>query len=93
MCSTPKTIDVNNNGQVDTNEVLTTKAQAVRAVANGKYPSPPARAENLVTKGKPEGLTRAFIQWILTDGQQYLEEAGYIPLPPDQLNSSLGKIQ
>jgi len=86
-------IDVNNNGQVDTNEVLTTKAQAVRAVANGKYPSPPARAENLVTKGKPEGLTRAFIQWILTDGQQYLEEAGYIPLPPDQLNSSLGKIQ
>jgi len=86
-------IDVNGNGQVDADEILTTKAQAVTAVANGLYPSPPARAENLVTNGKPKGLTQAFIQWILTDGQQYLEEAGYIPLPPAQLNASLEKIQ
>ena len=42
---------------------------------------------------KPEGLAQAFIQWILTDGQGYLEEAGYIPLPPDQLNESLQKVQ
>jgi len=86
-------IDVNGNGQVDADETLTSKAQAVAAVANGKYPSPPARAENLVTNGKPKGLTQAFIQWVLTDGQQFLEEAGYIPLPPDQLSASLEKIQ
>jgi len=86
-------IDVNGNAQIDSDEVLTTKDEAVKAVANGKYPSPPARVENLVTKGKPEGLAQAFIQWILTDGQQYLEEAGYIPLPPDQMDASLQKVQ
>ena len=86
-------IDVNNNGQVDSDEILTTKTEAITAVVNGKYPSPPARVENLVTKGKPEGLVKAFIEWILTDGQQYLEEAGYISLPPDQLNASLEKVR
>ena len=48
-----------------------TKDEAVSAVASEKYPSPPARFENLATKGKPTGLTLAFIEWILTDGQQY----------------------
>ena len=86
-------IDVNGNGQVDSEEILTTKAEAVAAVANGVYPSPPARVENLVTRGKPEGLAKAFIEWILTDGQQYLEEAGYIPLSTDQLDISLGKLE
>ena len=86
-------IDVNGDGQIDPDETLTTKAEAVTAVANGKYPSPPARVENLVTKGKPAGLAQAFIQWILTDGQQYLEEAGYIPLPSDQVDASLQKVQ
>ena len=86
-------IDVNGNGQIDPDEVLTTKGKAVAAVADGKYPSPPARVENLVTKGKPEGLTQAFIQWILTDGQKYLEEAGYIPLPSDQMDASLQKVK
>ena len=86
-------IDVNGDGQIGLDEILMTKDDAVTAVANGKYPSPPARAENLVTKGKPEGLAQAFIQWILTDGQQYLEEAGYIPLPPDQVGASLQKVQ
>jgi phosphate transport system substrate-binding protein len=86
-------IDVNGNGQIDPDETLTTKAEAVAAVANGKYPSPPARAENLVTNGKPGGLAQAFIQWILTDGQQYLEEAGYIPLPSDQVDASLQKVR
>jgi phosphate transport system substrate-binding protein len=86
-------IDVSGNGQIDPDEVLTTKGEAVAAVADGKYPSPPARVENLVTKGKPEGLTQAFIQWILTDGQKYLEEAGYIPLPSDQMDASLQKVK
>ena len=86
-------IDVNNNGQVDPEEVLSNKTEAVIAVANGRYPSPPARVENLVTKGKPTGLVRDFIQWVLTDGQKYLEEAGYIPLPPEQLDASQQKVQ
>ena len=33
------------------------KSDAFGAVANGTYPSPPARFENLATLGKPEGLS------------------------------------
>jgi phosphate transport system substrate-binding protein len=62
-------------------------------VATGKYPSPPARALNLVTKGKPTGVVQAFLLWILTDGQQYVNEAGYIQLTPDQLEASLQKVR
>jgi len=62
-------------------------------VANGTYPSPPSRFENLATLGKPEGLELAFIEWILTDGQQYLESAGYVPLTPEQQAESLAKLK
>jgi ABC-type phosphate transport system substrate-binding protein len=43
--------------------------------------------------GKPKGLTLAFITWILTDGQQYLDAAGYVPLTPDQQTESLNKLK
>ena len=66
-------IDIDKNGKADADETYKVKEDAFGAVANGTYPSPPARFENLATMGKPEGLTLAFIEWILTDGQQYLE--------------------
>ncbi|OQY82393.1 MAG: hypothetical protein B6D40_09160, partial [Anaerolineae bacterium UTCFX3] len=56
-------IDINGNGQADADETYTVKEDAFGAVATGKYPSPPARFENLATKGKPTGLVLAFIQW------------------------------
>jgi phosphate transport system substrate-binding protein len=86
-------VDVNANGQADADEYYKTKDEAVSAVASEKYPSPPARFENLATKGKPTGLTLTFIEWILTDGQQYLGQAGYVPLTPDQQTESLQKIK
>ncbi len=86
-------IDINDNGQADANELYKTTADAIKAVADGVYPSPPARFENLATKGKPTGVTLAFIRWILTDGQQFLSQAGYVPLAPDQQTESLGKLK
>jgi phosphate transport system substrate-binding protein len=86
-------IDANANGVVDPDETYTTQKAAMDAVATGKYPSPPARAENLVTLGKPTGLVLAFINWILTDGQQYDAEAGYVPLLPDQLQEQFDKLK
>jgi phosphate transport system substrate-binding protein len=86
-------IDTDGNGQADPGEVLKTKTEAVESVATGKYPSPPARGENLVTKGKPTGLVQAFIEWVLTDGQQYVGEAGYVQLTQAQLDTSLQKIR
>jgi len=86
-------VDINANGVADADEYYKNMKEAVSAVASEKYPSPPARFENLATKGKPSGLTLAFIQWILTDGQQYLGQAGYVPLTPDQQTESLAKIK
>ncbi len=86
-------IDINTNGQADAEEIYKIKEDAFKAVANGTYPSPPARFENLATKGKPTGLSLAFIEWILTDGQQYLEQAGYVPLTAEQQAESLAKLK
>ncbi len=86
-------IDVNNNGQADADEIFDTKAKAVQGVATGKYPSPPARALNMVTKNKPTGLVHDFILWTLTDGQKFVDSAGYVALPQDTLNQSLQKIK
>lgn len=86
-------IDVDGDGAAGPDEALQTKAAAVTAVATGKYPSPPARLLNLVTKGKPTGLTAAFIEWILADGQKLLDEVGYVPLTPEQLAASKAKLQ
>ena len=86
-------IDIDNNGKADAVEIYKVKEDAFGAVANGTYPSPPARFENLATLGKPEGLTLAFIEWILTDGQQYLESAGFVPLTPEKQAESLAKLK
>jgi phosphate transport system substrate-binding protein len=86
-------LDANSNSQADPEELYDTKEQAIKAITDGKYPSPPARALNLVTKGKPGGLTNKLIKWILTDGQKYVNEVGYIPLTADQLKAELAKLQ
>ncbi|NMC13317.1 MAG: phosphate ABC transporter substrate-binding protein [Chloroflexi bacterium] len=91
--STTVPIDVNNNGVVEAEELLETKEEASQMVAEGKYPSPPARVLNLVTNGKPSGLVQAFILWTLTDGQKFVGDAGFIQLTSDQLEASLNKIR
>ena len=85
-------IDADSNGQADSVETYATKKEAMDAVATGKYPSPPARDLNLVTKGKPTGLTKTFIAWILTDGQSYVAEVGYIGLAKAKLGEALKKL-
>lgn len=86
-------LDANANGKVDPEEVFDLKQQAITAIKTGKYPSPPARDLNLVTKGKPTGLTLAFISWILTDGQKFVDEVGYIQLPSEQLTGEINKLK
>jgi phosphate transport system substrate-binding protein len=86
-------LDVNANGQVDLDEQLDTKEKALQAVASGRYPSPPARTLNLVTKGKPSGLTQDFLLWILSDGQQFVVPTGYVQLSPDQLAQQQARLK
>jgi phosphate transport system substrate-binding protein len=86
-------IDINRNGTAGPEEILATNTSAVAAISSGKYPSPPARLLYLATDGKPAGLARSFIEWILQDGQDYVSESGYIPLTQDQLDASLGRVR
>jgi phosphate transport system substrate-binding protein len=86
-------VDANNNDQAEADELIDTREEAVQMVASGRYPSPPARALNLVTNGKPSGVAKTFIEWILTDGQKFVGEAGYVQLTPEQLSESLQKLK
>ena len=87
-------LDQNENGQIDGDEdIYTAKADLMAAIAAGRYPSPPARGLNLVTKGKPGGLTLAFIRWVLTNGQQFAEETAYIPLTEALTQVELAKLE
>jgi len=85
-------VDLNENGKVDPEEDLKTKNRAVQAIASGIYPSPPARDLYLLTKENLKGVTKEFIRWILTDGQEYVEETGYIKLTKTQVNLALRKV-
>ena len=86
-------IDVNGNGKADETELLDTKEKAVQAIANGQYPSPPARLLYLVTKGQPSSAVLDFILWILGDGQKYEGEVGYINLTETQLADQKAKFK
>ncbi len=86
-------IDMNGDAVAQPEELLETMSEATAMVAAGKYPSPPARALNLVTNGKPGGIVQVFLQWVLTHGQQYVGEAGYVTLSQDILTESLEKVK
>jgi phosphate transport system substrate-binding protein len=88
-------IDLNANGKIDSAEnFYHTIDRLTDAIKEGKYPSPPARHLYLVTNGKPEKTAVInFLKWILTSGQKYIEEAGYVKLPDDKLQAELLKIQ
>jgi phosphate transport system substrate-binding protein len=85
-------IDVNENGKIDAAEDLNTKEKAIKAVTSGVYPSPPARDLYLITKENFKEPSKTFVKWILTDGQKYVSEVGYIKITPKQINESLKKL-
>ena len=93
LCIIP--IDINGDGKIDKDESFyETLPQVVKAIADGKYPSPPARDLHFVTKGKPKKANVAkFIRWALTDGQKYVTEAGYIGLGEEKLKAELKKLE
>jgi len=88
-------IDLNNNGLIDADEdFYNNQEEIVNAIATGKYPSPPARPLHLVSQGAPKKkVVVEFIKWILSDGQQYVSEAGYINLTEEKIREELKKVE
>jgi phosphate transport system substrate-binding protein len=87
-------IDLNENGRIDADEnFYSQRAAMVKAIADDKYPSPPARDLYFVCHGQPQKqLLKAFMKWVLNAGQKFVTEAGYIALSEAKLTQSLGKI-
>lgn len=86
-------LDLNGNGTIDENEDFYDNRTAItQAIANEAYPSPPARDLHLVTKNEFTGVAKDFVKWILTDGQQYVSETGYIQLSEEKLQEELAKL-
>lgn len=87
-------IDLNGNGQIDEDEnFYSTLDNIMKAIAEDKYPSPPARDLYLISKGKPaKKATVDFLNWILTDGQKFVHEAGYVQLKPEMVSEQKIKI-
>lgn len=89
-------IDVNANGKIDSDEnFYGSLDEFVKAVGEGKYPSPPARNLYFVSKNKPQKkIVAEFLKWVLSDdGQKFVKEAGYIVLPQEKLENEIKKLQ
>jgi phosphate transport system substrate-binding protein len=87
--------DANGNGKIDSIENFYTNLSSVeRAALDGNYPSPPVRELYFVCKEKPANQKLLdYFKWVLTDGQQYIKNAGYIPLPAEMINEQLKKLE
>jgi phosphate transport system substrate-binding protein len=89
-------VDLNNNGKIDSDEdFYASMDDLIAAIASGKYPSPPSRELFFVMKGNPKNdrVLTEFIRWVLTDGQKFVNEAGYISLPKEKIDSEQKKLQ
>ena len=89
-------VDLNNNGKIDSDEnFYDSMNDIIGAIASGKYPSPPARELYFVMKGNPKNnkVLTEFIRWVLSDGQKFVNEAGYIILPEERIKSEKTKLQ
>ena len=89
-------IDLNNNGTIDNDEKFYSSLDdLMAAIASGKYPSPPSRELFFVMKGNPKNnkVLSGFIRWVLTDGQKFVNEAGYISLPKERMDIEIKKLQ
>jgi len=88
-------VDVDGDGVISEEEYFyDTKDEFVGAVSLGKYPSPPARDLYLVSHGVPKNpIVRAFLEYVLTEGQKQNVPAGYMALDSDKLQAGLSKLE
>lgn len=86
-------LDLNGNGQIDPDEAFyATRDELTAAIASEIYPFPPARVLYLVTKGEPSPAIADFYRWVLTEGQAFVHQAGYVPLTEERIQEALALL-
>ncbi|MEI7527255.1 MAG: hypothetical protein WCJ95_23095, partial [Mariniphaga sp.] len=87
-------IDKNGNGTLDHMEDIYNDMNAFqRGVWIGKYPKALYSNIYAVSKAQPANESElAFLSWVITDGQQYMNASGYCELVNAESQSQLDKI-
>lgn len=87
-------LDLNGNGRLDPEEnFMAHRDHLVQAIQQGRYPSPPARDLYLVARGEvlPD-LLRAFLRYVLGEGQKLVAEAGYVQISSSSLEEARKRL-
>ncbi len=86
-------IDANESGVADPDEVFAGRAAAAKAIESKAYPV--SRNNYFFTKGKPQGLAKAFIEFALSDeGTRVVEAVGTsLPLPKTAREEELKRVR
>jgi phosphate transport system substrate-binding protein len=72
-------IDANQNGKADPEEIIADRAAAVAAIEAGKYPV--TRKNYFFVKGKPSGLVKEFLKFVLSEEGTTVVDAVGTSLP------------
>jgi ABC-type phosphate transport system substrate-binding protein len=88
-------IDKNGNGRLDYMENIYNSPESfAHGVWIGKYPKELSGNLYMVAKVKPANpVETAFLEWVLSDGQQYLATNGFISLGNGEMLQQLAKVQ
>ncbi len=84
----PVPLDLDGEGLSDEEDFYDTRDEFLAAVEDGTYPAPPAREMFLASNGEFGEDSHDFVEWVLTDGQQYVRDNGYVPLEEDRLEEA-----
>jgi len=52
---------------------------SAQTVRDGSYPV--SRPLYMYTAGQPEGLIKSYLDWVMHDGQEQVQQLGFVPLP------------
>jgi len=89
-------IDINSDGTIAADEdFYSTKNDVTNAIAQDKFPSPPARDLLLVSNGLPTNEAAIeFLKYVLSkDGQQKNIDNGYITMPEEKIRKTLDLLK
>lgn len=89
-------LDLDKNGSIDDEERFYDSLEdIINAIGSGIYPSPPSRELYFVINGRPGNnrVLKDFVEWILTAGQKFITDAGYVPLPPETIAMGLKHLE
>jgi len=88
-------LDLNENGLLEDGEnYYATRDELLKAISNGRYPSPPARELYLVIKKPLTGkVVKSFLLWVMVKGQNMVAETGYVPLKRETIEAQKKKLQ